>query len=147
MNERFTAADWLTNFRMSKNTFLYMCNELHSHIEKQDTNMRVEKRVAITVEKRVAVTLWFLATDTDYFWASVCLVCKEVCRAIVKVLLPKYICIPTGCTLDSVMSGFAKRGFPQCAGAELLSPLKHHRHAQLITTTVKGGVQLCCRAL
>ena len=60
MNERFTAADWLTNFRMSKNTFLYMCNELRSHIEKHDRNMRS----AITVEKRVAVTLWFLATNT-----------------------------------------------------------------------------------
>ena len=123
MNERFTAADWLTNFRMSKNTFLYMCNELRSHIEKQDTIMRS----AITVEKRVAVTLWFLATNTDYRTighligvskASVCLVCKEVCRAIVKVLLTKYICILTGCTLVSVMSGFAKRGFPQCAGTK-----------------------------
>ena len=45
MNESFPAADWLTNFHMSKNAFLYMCNELRSHIEKEYTNTRSAKNV------------------------------------------------------------------------------------------------------
>ena len=58
----FTNNDWIENFRMTKETFLYICNELRPHIEKRDTKMRK----AIPVEKRVAITLWRLATNADY---------------------------------------------------------------------------------
>ena len=101
---------------------MYLYNKLWPEIEKEDTIMRP----AITVEKRVAVTLWFMATNADYRTighlfgmskASVCNIRKDVCRAIVKVLLKQYICIPTGCTLNTTISGFARRGFPNCAGA------------------------------
>ena len=81
---------------MSQATFVYVCDELRSTIEKADTDMRK----AIPVEKRVALTLWYLATNADYrtighlFGVSkptVCVVTKEVCNAIVKVLQPRYI--------------------------------------------------------
>ena len=49
--------------------------------------------------------------------ASVSVIRQEVCAAIVKILLPKYICIPVGSKLMSVIDGFGKRGFPQCGGA------------------------------
>ena len=122
VNESFTASDWLSNFRMSRSTFLYLCNELRSEIAKTDTDMRP----AIPVEKRVAMTLWFMSTNSDYrtighlfgvSTASVCKVRQEVCQAIVRVLLRKYIRIPTESTLSAVLSGFARKGFPQCAGA------------------------------
>ena len=58
----FSCHDWLENFRMSEATFLFLCNELRSNIEKTDTVMRD----AIAVERRVALTLWFLATNSDY---------------------------------------------------------------------------------
>jgi len=70
--------------------------------------------------------VWYLATDADYRTighlygiskASVCLIRKDVCHAIVKVLLPKYIKITAGSALTDVMSGFEKRGFPNCGGA------------------------------
>ena len=57
-----TNSDWIENFRVSKATFLYLCNEVHSTIEREDTRMRK----AITVEKRVVITLWCLATCSEY---------------------------------------------------------------------------------
>ena len=62
VNSTFTEQDWLENFRMSRSTFLYLCDELRSGIEKQNTIMRR----AVSTEKRVALTLWFLATGADY---------------------------------------------------------------------------------
>ena len=75
---------------MSQATFVYVCNELRSTIQRADTEMRK----AFTVEQRVALTLWYLATNADYRTighlfgvskATVCIVTKEVCTAIVKV--------------------------------------------------------------
>jgi hypothetical protein len=122
-NSTFTPHDWQENFRMSRATFLYLCNELRTSVEKNDTVMRR----AIPVEQRVALTLWFLSTNADFRTvghlfgvskATVCLVTKQVCAAIVKVLLPKYIKFPTGDGLRQVVDGFKhKWDFPQCAGA------------------------------
>ena len=97
----FTPQDWLDNFRMSHQTFLYLCNKLRSSIERTDTVMRR----AVSVERRVALTLWFLATNSDYRTighlfgvskATVCLVTKDVCVAIINVLLQRYIKMPNG---------------------------------------------------
>ena len=96
----FTAHDWLTNFRMSQATFNYICAELQQEIERNDTVMRN----SIPVQVRVTITVWFLATNADYRTighlfgiskTSVCLIRRNVCRAIVKVLLPKYVKIYT----------------------------------------------------
>ena len=94
VNRTFTPYDWLENFR---------------------------------VEQRVALTLWFLSTNADYrtighlFGVSkstVCLVTKDVCTAIVRVLLPKYIKIPSGDSLKDVVDGCVhKWEFPPCIGA------------------------------
>ena len=41
VNSTFTPQDWLDNFRMSHDTFLYLCSKkLQSAIEKHDTVMR-----------------------------------------------------------------------------------------------------------
>lgn len=122
VNHTFSTHDWLENFRMSQATFVYVCDELRSAIEKANTEMRK----AIPVEQRVALTLWYLATNTDYRTighlfgvskATVCVVTKEVCAAIVKVLLPRYIRVPAGDELKKIVEGFKDGlGFPQCAG-------------------------------
>ena len=118
----FTAHDWLTNFRMSQATFNYICTELQQEIERNDTVMRN----SIPVQVRVAITVWFLATNADYRTighlfdiskTSVCLIHRDDCCAIVKVLLPKYVKIPVGSALTNLISGFEKRGFPDCGGA------------------------------
>ena len=122
VNTTFTPNDWMENFRMSHETFIYLCDELRASVEKNDTIMRW----AIPVE-RVALTLWFLSTGADYrtighlFGVSkstVCIVTKEVCTALVDVLLPKYVRFLSGESLREVVDGFKlKYDFPQCAGA------------------------------
>ena len=47
--QTFSAGDWLDNFLMSQATFVYVCNELRSAIERTDTEMRK----AVPVEQRV----------------------------------------------------------------------------------------------
>ena len=61
MERTFTSQDWLENFRMSRATFMYLCNEQRLAIERDATTMRK----AIPTEQRVALT-WFLATNADY---------------------------------------------------------------------------------
>ena len=123
MRGSFTEEDWLENFRMSKETFLYLCQELGHTISRQDTHMRK----ALPSEMRVAITLWRLGTNDSYRTvghlfgvsrSSVYLIVKEVCQAIVNKLLPIYIRIPEGDTLKEVVRQFqSKYNFPQCIGA------------------------------
>ena len=119
----FNSHDWLENFRMSQSTFLYLCNELQTSIQKKDTLMRK----AISPNRRLAIALWFLATGGDYRTighlfgvakSTVCLVLKDVCTSIVKILLPRYVTFPKGEVLREVVDGFkSDLGFPQCGGA------------------------------
>ena len=123
VNCTFTSTDWMENFCMSQSTFTYLCNELRQTIQRRDTVMSK----AIPVELRVALTLWRLATTTDYRTighpfgvskAAACTIVKDVCAAIVEILLPRYIKVSTGDALNEVMYGFEhKWGFPQCGGA------------------------------
>ena len=71
--------------------------------------------------------LWFLATPSEYRTIShlfgigrstVCCIIHETVRAILKVLLKKYISFLLGNQLQNVIQGFEdKCNFPQCAGA------------------------------
>ena len=118
----FATNDWFSNFRMSQNTYVFLCDKLRPTIAKRDTIMRK----AVTVEKRVAIALWFLATGADYrtighlFGVSkstVCLAIKNVCSSITSLLLPQYIKFPQGKAVDDMVYGFKQKfGFPQCAG-------------------------------
>ena len=62
VNNGFTANDWLENFRMSHATYLYVCEQLRSSVEKENTVMRT----SIHYKKRVAITLWYLSTGSDF---------------------------------------------------------------------------------
>lgn len=119
----FTDRDWLENFRMSKETFNYLCHQMSTSLRRQDTVFRK----AISVEKRVAVTLWFLATPCEYRTIShlfgiarstVCEIVQETCSLIVSTLFHKYISFPTGDKLTAVVDAFkSKWGVPQCVGS------------------------------
>ena len=58
----FTEEDWVENFRVSKHTFHYLCEQLSPLIKRKDTVLRK----AIPVEHRLAITLWCLATCGEY---------------------------------------------------------------------------------
>ena len=119
----FTRQEWIENFRMSEETFLYVCNKLRSFIAREDTKMKL----AVSTEKQVAITLWRLATNSDYRTighlfgiarGTVCVIINEVCCVIVRLMLRHYVKIPTGEDLAIVVNGFETQwGFPQCAGA------------------------------
>ena len=121
--KNFSPQAWIQNFRMSQDTFTYLCSKLKSIIAKEDTIMRK----AIVAEKRLGIAVWFLATGADYRTighlfgvskATVCVVVKEVCSAIVQLMLPQYIRLPGGNALKAVIGGFkTDHGFPQCGGA------------------------------
>ena len=66
MLRTFTHQDWLDNFSMSKETFLYICSRLSGVLIRQDTVMRC----STSVQQRVAITLWYLATPVEYLTIS-----------------------------------------------------------------------------
>ena len=59
MNDVVVAKEWKENFRMGKNNFFKLCDELRPFLEKKSTSMRH----SISVEKQVAVTLYYLADE------------------------------------------------------------------------------------
>ena len=80
-----------------------------------------------TIPVEQSCSLWQFATPSDYRTighligiskAAVCVIVKDVCSAIVQVLLPRYTKIPTGTPLKEVVHGFEhKWGFSQCTVA------------------------------
>ncbi|ESO85544.1 hypothetical protein LOTGIDRAFT_155030 [Lottia gigantea] len=80
---------FIENFRLTRLTFVGLCNLLRADIEKQDTNMRS----SISVERRIGVLLWVLGTNADYRTvaalfgmgrSTVCCIVQEVVKALVK---------------------------------------------------------------
>ena len=123
MMRTFTHQDWIENFRMSKETFLYICNKLSPALRRTNTVLRRP----LSVERRVAVTLWCLATPTEYRTiahlfgiarSTVCEIVHETCQCILDVLMKDYIKFPSGDRLDRTVNEFkVKWGVPQCIGA------------------------------
>ena len=120
---QFTSDEWRENFRVSPETFGYICRELQPYLLKQDTHIRK----AVSVKRRVAITLWRLSTNAEYRTIAHLFgvakstareIVEEVCNAIVRKLFKKYIAIPSREALVSIIQGFADDwGFPQCVGA------------------------------
>ena len=123
MLRTFTPSDWIENFRVSKETFLYLCGKLRPYIKRQDTRLRK----AICVEHRVAITLWCLAMCGEYRTighlfgiarCTVCVIVHDTCKALVGTLESQYIRFPQDDELIEVIQGFNRKwGFVQCAGA------------------------------
>ena len=121
--QSFEEHDWLENFRVSRGTFQYLCQQLRPALEKQNTVMRK----SISVDHRVAIKLWVLATTAEFRSVghlfgvarnTVGVIVHETCVAIIEILLPLYIQFPSGNGLREVINGFKEKlGVPQCAGS------------------------------
>ena len=138
VNETFMVLDWLANFRMSQETFVYLCDQLRRSLHRGNTRFRK----AISVEQRVAIAIWRLATNAEYRTighlfgvsrSSVCGIVNEVCAAIVSQMMHRFICLPTRDKLEEIVAGLRDRwGFPQCAGAvdgthiPIIAPAEYH---------------------
>lgn len=137
VEESFTNDQWYDNFRVRKETFVYILNEISQDITRQDTIMRK----SIPARRRLALTLYYLASTAEYrtignlFGVSVSFVCiciKEVCEAI-RSRLSKKIRFPKGEEILQVMQHYKdKWGFPMCAGCidgthiPILAPTESH---------------------
>ena len=95
--QTFSSQEWLENFRISKDTFDYLCTQLTPFLQYQDTHLRK----AVSVKKRVAITLWVLASSVKYrtvshlFGVGRSTVCEVVHETCVDNLLPQYIRFPS----------------------------------------------------
>ncbi|KAK7904759.1 hypothetical protein WMY93_017366 [Mugilogobius chulae] len=105
----FQPSDWLDKFRMSKETFFFLCDKLRPRLTRQDTTFRM----ALPVEKRVAVALWRLATNS-----TVCKCVRDMCHSIVTLLSSEYMHTPSEQELqESAQVFLSERGFPHCVAA------------------------------
>lgn len=119
----FQPPDWLDKFRMSRETFFYLCDKLRPRLTRQDTTFRL----ALPVEKRVAVALWRLASNVEYRTISalfgvgkstVCRCVRDMCHAIVALLGSVYLRAPNEQELqDSAQCYLSSWGFPHCVAA------------------------------
>ena len=87
----FTPQDWTENFRMSCQTFDYLCQRFYPHPSKKHTVIQQ----SISVQRQVAITLWCLATPTEYHTiahlfgvvrSTVCKIVHKTCLAMVECL-------------------------------------------------------------
>lgn len=137
--DEFQPNDWLENFRMSKETFFHVCNKLKPMVSRRNTHLRP----ALPLEKRVAVAFWRLATNVEYRTIShlfgigrstVCKCVREVCHAIVTLLKPLYLSLPSNDGFEMTAQRFVRKwNFPQCVGVidschiPISAPPQYHR--------------------
>ena len=58
----FTPAQFVQNFRVSRESFEYICDQVRHLMGRVNTNYRL----AVPLRKRVAIALWKLATGSEY---------------------------------------------------------------------------------
>ena len=118
------AETWKKNFRMSREEFEKLTNELRPFISPDSSSPNY---MALSAEKKVAMTLYFLkdtgslAMTANTFGVAVSTVSKhifEVCYAIAKNLGPKYMYLPrsTDEMREKAAEFEAKFGMPQAFG-------------------------------
>ncbi|XP_029918172.1 protein ANTAGONIST OF LIKE HETEROCHROMATIN PROTEIN 1 [Myripristis murdjan] len=119
----FTAQQFINNFRVSRESFQYICDNIKDILAKQDTNYRL----CVPVQKRIAIAIWKLATGGEYrtishlFGVGLSTVfncVQEFCNAVIRVLLPVHIVQPDATKMIEMARFFSSRWrVPQCVGA------------------------------
>ena len=114
---------YLQHFRMSKDTFWYLCQTYGKYFKKTTTQLRRP----LVPTKRIAIVLHWLAQASSFSeLAALYAIGKSTVATIVhegvtilrERLVPEVILFPTGQELDQVMVDFeALCGLPCCAGA------------------------------
>ncbi|KAI3468098.1 hypothetical protein Pfo_024761 [Paulownia fortunei] len=119
----FPEEEFKKAFRMGKDTFDLICNELSSVVAKENTMLRD----AVPVRQRVAVCIWRLATGeplrlvSKKFGLGISTCHKlvlEVCSAIRNVLMPKYLRWPDEESVRRIKEEFeSMSGIPNVVGS------------------------------
>ena len=124
LNGIVVASEWRENFRMTRDTFMTLTEEVRPFLEKTTTVMREP----ISVETQLAITLYYLADEGRFRKvansfgvgkSTVSMIVREVCQVITKYLGPTYIRLPqTVEEVEYLSSSFLKvHDFPKCIGA------------------------------
>ncbi|MFS7981393.1 putative harbinger transposase-derived nuclease domain-containing protein [Helianthus anomalus] len=110
-------------FKMGKNTFNLICDELSATVAKENTMLRD----AVPVRQRVAVCVWRLASGESLrlvskkfgLGISTChKIVLEVCSAIKDVLMPKYLQWPDKSSVKVISNEFETlSGIPNVVGS------------------------------
>ncbi|XP_034534416.1 protein ANTAGONIST OF LIKE HETEROCHROMATIN PROTEIN 1 [Notolabrus celidotus] len=119
----FSPRQFEKTFRMSQETFEYICTQVKHVMEKKNTNYRL----CVPVQKRVAIAVWKLATGDEYrtisrlFGVGLSTVfncVQDFCKAVTRVLRPVHMRFPDAEKLVEMASLFQDRwGVPQCVSA------------------------------
>lgn len=121
---RYSDADWLEDFRMSKGSFVQLCKQLFNELKPKPAFL--QSRKPLSVEKQVAIALYKLASCAEYrvvgavFGVHKSTVKKclyKVVTAINKVIAPIVICMPTETEAKYIATQFEKKShIPQIIG-------------------------------
>ena len=107
----FTPAQFVQNFRVPRESFENICDQVRHLMGRVNTKYRL----AIPVRKRVAIALWKLATGSKYWTIShlfdvglstVFNCVEDFCDAVVNVLLPQHITSPDAAKLIEIATFF-----------------------------------------
>lgn len=117
---------WMEKFRMSRETFQYLCNQLRPLIQYRSGTLAWEGLCLLSIGLP-SCTLWVLATPSEYrsvahlfgvAWCTLCQTVKETCRAILRKLILFILISQLGDGLKEVVNGFRdKWDVPQCTGS------------------------------
>uniref|UniRef100_A0A8C9XPY7 Zgc:113227 n=1 Tax=Sander lucioperca TaxID=283035 RepID=A0A8C9XPY7_SANLU len=119
----FTPLQFMQNFRVSPESFEYICSHVKHAMGRRNTNYRL----CVPIRKRVAIAIWKLATGGEYrtishlFGVGLSTVfncVQEFCNTVITVLLPVHIKFPDAEKLLEMATFFNNRWrVPQCVGA------------------------------
>ena len=134
----FSDKEWRENFRLSKETFMYVVSMVGENVSRKDTKLRK----AVSTQKRIAIALYFIGSTAEYrtianlFGVSTSFVCKcikDVAKAIVAKLRCHFLSLPKGDELLEIIKLYKEKwGFPCCAGAidgthiPIRAPIENH---------------------
>lgn len=123
VNIHYTPKEWLESFRMSKVSFLDLCNKLRNELKPQ----YLKSREPLSVEKQVAVALYKLASTAEYrvigntmgiHKSTVKKCLYRVVKAINKIMLKNYIRMPDENEAKFIAQNFEEKcGIPQIIGS------------------------------
>ncbi|XP_011174849.3 protein ALP1-like isoform X2 [Solenopsis invicta] len=141
VNCHYTEKEWIESFRMSKESFIELCDMLRDELEPEPQFLM--PREPISVEKQVAVALYKLASTAEYrvignamgiHKSSVKKCLYRVIKAINKVMLQNYINMPNENEANLIASNFENKCFiPQIIGSidgthiEIIPPKEGYR--------------------
>ncbi|KAJ3583252.1 hypothetical protein NHX12_034139 [Muraenolepis orangiensis] len=129
----FSPHEFMQNFRVSRESFDYICDRLNDVIGRRNTNLRL----SVPLRKRVAIAIWKLATGSEYRTIShlfgvgrstVYNCVREFCDAVVMVLLPVHITMPDAAIGRTLIPRYFRSIF-EGGATELYYVLKHPKES------------------